>query len=144
MGVSIKILKWKVFLEGHQFLTVDCMGTMEVSSKKFNLNAYVDGTKPTKNREQCHFIRIGVLAVDSPRKIEMQKDSDGRMIITPPRLNGLRINQQSFRKLMEPFVWNYILEKDLDEEDDSSIDEDDSIKSLRKSPTSSPPPLTAV
>jgi hypothetical protein len=45
---------------------------------------------------------------------------------------------------MEPFVWNYILEKDLDEEDDSSIDEDDSIQSLRKSPTSSPPPLTAV
>ena len=44
---------------------------------------------------------------------------------------------------MEPFVWNYILEKDLDEEDDSSINEDDSVLSLRKSPTS-PPPLTAV
>ena len=51
---------------------------------------------------------------------------------------------------MELFVWNYILEKDLDEEDnldeenDSSIGEDDSIQSLHKSPTSSPPPLTAV
>ena len=51
---------------------------------------------------------------------------------------------------MEPFVWNYFLEKDLDEEDisdeedDSSIGEDDSIQSLHKSPTSSPPPLTAV
>jgi hypothetical protein len=44
---------------------------------------------------------------------------------------------------MEPFVWNYILEKDLDEEDDSSINEDDSVQSLCKSPTS-PPPLTAV
>ena len=45
---------------------------------------------------------------------------------------------------MKPFVWNYILEKDLDEEDNSSISKDDSIQSLHKSPTSSPPPLTAV
>jgi hypothetical protein len=45
--------------------------------------------------------------------------SDGRLIVDPPRLNGLRIKQKSFRKLMEPFVWSYILEKDLDEEDDS-------------------------
>jgi hypothetical protein len=37
---SIKILKWKLFLKGHQFLTINCMGTMEVSSKKLNLNAY--------------------------------------------------------------------------------------------------------
>jgi hypothetical protein len=34
-------------------------------------------------------------------------------------LNGLRNKQQSFRNLMEPFAWNYILEKDLDEEDNS-------------------------
>ncbi len=54
----------------------------------------------------------------------MQKYSDGQLIVTPPRLNGLRIKQQSFRNLMEPFVWNYILEKDLDEEDDSSIGEE--------------------
>ena len=33
-GFSIKILKWKLFLKGHQFLTINCMGTMEVSSKK--------------------------------------------------------------------------------------------------------------
>jgi len=63
----------------------------------------------------------------------MQKYSDGRMIVTLPRLNGLRTKQQSFRKLMEPFAWNYILEKDLDEEDDSSFNEDDSMQSLRKS-----------
>jgi hypothetical protein len=73
----------------------------------------------------------------------MQIYSDGRLIVTPPRLNGLRIKQQSFRKLMEPFVWNYILEKDLDEEDNSSIGKDDSVQSLCKSPTS-PLPLTAV
>ncbi len=35
-----------------------------------------------------------------PEKIEMQKDSDGRLIIIPPRLNGLRIKQQSFRQYL--------------------------------------------
>ena len=45
--------------------------------------------------------------------------SDGRLIVDPPRLNGLRNKQQSFKNLMEPFVRNYILEKDLDEEDNS-------------------------
>ena len=80
-------------------MTINCMGTMEVSSKKLDLNAYVNGTKPTKNMEKCHFNQIGVLYADSPRKIEMQKYSDGRLIVDPPRLNGLRIKQKSFRKL---------------------------------------------
>jgi hypothetical protein len=118
------------------------MGTVEIDAKKLDINACINGLPP-KHRELVYFIRIGVNTDLSPKKIEMQKYSDGRLIVTPPRLNGLRINQQSFRKLMEPFVWNYILEKDLDEDDDSSIDEDDSIQSLCKSPTS-PPPLTAV
>ena len=118
------------------------MGTVEIYAKKLDINACINGLSP-KHRELVYFIRIGVNTDLSPQKNEMQKYSDGRMIVTPPRLNGLRIKQQSFRKLMEPFVWNYILEKDLDEEDDSSINEDDSVLSLRKSPTS-PPPLTAV
>ena len=41
-------------------------------------------------------------------------------------------------------MYGTAFEKDLDEEEDSSIGEDDSVQSLRKSPTSSPPPLTAV
>jgi len=82
-GFSIKILKWKVFFKGHRFLTVNCMGTMEVSSKKVDLNAYANRTKPTKNREQCHFIRIGILHHNSPRKIEEQMGQDGQLI-TPP------------------------------------------------------------
>ena len=72
-GFSIKILKWKVFLKGHRFLTVNCMGTMEVSSKKLDLNTYVKETKPTKNREQCHFIRIGILHQNYPRKLWRQQ-----------------------------------------------------------------------
>ena len=94
----------------NRFLTINFMGTMEVSSKKLDLNAYVNGTKPTKNREQCHLIRIGILHHSSPRKIEMQKDSDGRLIAIPPWLNGLRIKQQSFRQFTEQYKWNYILE----------------------------------
>ncbi len=46
-------------IEGHQFLTINCMGTIEISSKMLDLDAYVNRTKPTKNREKCHFIRIG-------------------------------------------------------------------------------------
>jgi hypothetical protein len=119
------------------------MGTFEIDSKTIDLNSFINGVSPV-HRVRRQFIWIGIINDYSHRKIEMQKYSDGRLIVTPPRLNGLRIKQQSFRKLIEPFVWNYILEKDLDEEDDSSIDEDDSIQSLHKSPTSSPSPMTAV
>ena len=54
------------------------------------------------------------------------------MIVTPPRLNGLRITQQAFRHCMEQDTWNYLLEKekddgcdDYDEDDDDNNDEDD-------------------
>ncbi len=59
------------------------------------------------------------------RGTQWQKIGVSTDLVTPPQ--GLRIKQQSFRKLSEPFGWNYTLEKDLDEEDDSSIDEDDSV-----------------
>ncbi len=58
----------------------------------------------------------------------MQKDNDGRLIVTPPQLNGLWLKQQSFRHFMEQFKWNYVLEEeennDKDEEDKDSKDED--------------------
>jgi len=96
-GFSIKIMKWKLFLEGHRFPTINCDDTFEVDVKKVDLNAFIEGESP-KHMEKLNFIRIGVLHAKSPRKIEMQKDSDGLMIVTPPRLNGLRIKQQSFRQ----------------------------------------------
>ena len=142
-GFSIKMMKWRLFLEGHRFTTINCDGTFEVDVKKVDLNAFIEGESP-KHREKVNFIRIGVLKASSHRKVEMQKDPhDGRMITTPPRLSGLCLQQSSFRRLIEPILWNYILEKDLNGEDDLSIDEDDSLQSVRKSPTS-PPPLTAV
>jgi hypothetical protein len=76
------------------------MGTVEIDTKKLDINACMNGL-PSKHREQVYFIRIGVNADLSPKTIEMQKDSDGRLIVIPPRLNGLRIKQQSFRQFTE-------------------------------------------
>jgi len=75
-GFSIRILKWKKFQEGHQFATTNYMGTVEIDKKKLDLNACINGVSP-KHREEVYFIRIGVLAADSPRKVEMQKGRDG-------------------------------------------------------------------
>jgi len=71
----------------------------------------------------------------------MQKDSDGLMIVTPPRFNGLRIKQQSFRQCVEQSKWNYLLEKgeeDHTDEDDGEDDEDDSDVDSEENATSSP------
>ncbi len=38
------------------------------------------------------------------------------MIIIPPQLNGLLLRQRSLRKLMDPLLWNYVLEKGLEED----------------------------
>jgi hypothetical protein len=74
-GFSIKMMKWRLFLEGHRFTTINCDCTFEVDLKK------VIKGESAKHREKVNFIRIGVLHAKSPRKIEMQKDPhDGRMI----------------------------------------------------------------
>ena len=63
-----------------------------------------------------NFIQIGVLKYSSHRKVEMQKDPhDGWMITTPPRLSGLHLQQSSFRRLITPILWNYILDNDSEE-----------------------------
>jgi hypothetical protein len=108
-GFSIKVMKWKIFLEGYLFSTINCNGTFEVDTKKMDIDAFIQGESP-KKRKDITFIRIGVLHVNSPRKIEMQKDSDGQLIAIPPRLKGLTIKQQSFRQFTEQYTWNYILE----------------------------------
>ncbi len=43
---------------------------------------------------------------------------------------------------MDPFLWNYILEKGLEE--DSFINKDDSVQSLEHKSPSSPPPFMIV
>ncbi len=39
-------------------------------------------------------------------------------------MNSLRMEQQSFQKLVKPFIWNYILENKLDDDDDNDNDDD--------------------
>jgi hypothetical protein len=109
-GFSIKMTKLRLFLEGHRFRTINCDGTFEVDLKKIDLNAFIQG-ESARHRKDFIFIRIGVLKASSHRKIEMQKDPhDGRMITTPLKLSGLRLQQSSFRRLIKPILWNYILD----------------------------------
>jgi hypothetical protein len=84
-GFSIKKVNWNLFLQDHRFTTTNCMGTFEVDLKKLDLNACINGVSP-KHWLKNHFIRIGVNTDRSPKTNEMQKYSDGRMIVTPPRL----------------------------------------------------------
>jgi hypothetical protein len=80
-GFSIKISKWKLFLEGHRFATTNCMGmgTVEIDAKKLDINVCINGLPP-KHRELVYFIRIGVNTDLSPKKIEEQMGQDGRLI----------------------------------------------------------------
>jgi hypothetical protein len=94
-GFQIILIQWKNFIEGHWFTTTinynTGVGTFEVD-KKIDLNAFING-KPKIDKKNYHFIRIGVLNSYSPRKVEMQQNMYGIMIVTPPRLNRLRIKQ---------------------------------------------------
>jgi hypothetical protein len=125
-GFFIKMMK--CFIEGHHFMTINCAGTFEVDTKKVNLNAFIQGESP-KHMENMYFIWIGILYDNSPRKIEMQKDGDGRMIITFPRSNGLQIKQQAFRHCVEQLKWIYLLKKEdecgKDDNDENNVDVDD-------------------
>ncbi len=63
---------------------------------------------------KVHVIRIGQITDRYIKKIEWQKDGDGRMITTPPQLSGLRLQQQSFWKIMDPFIWTFVIENCMD------------------------------
>ncbi len=70
-------------------------------------------------------IRIGVLDDHSPRKVEIQKDNHGQMMVIPPRLNGLWLKQQTFRESMEDFRWNHLFELENNSKDNNDKDHDD-------------------
>ena len=40
-------------------------------------------------------------------------------------MNSPQMEKQSFQKLVEPFIWNYIFENKLDDDDDNEDDNDD-------------------
>ena len=111
--------------------------TSDVDTKKMDIDVFIQGESP--KRKEIIFIRIGVLHANSPRKIEMQKNSDGQMIVTPSQLNGLQIKQMSIRQCVEQSKWNYLFKKEEeggkndddndndDEDDDEDTDDDNKI-----------------
>jgi hypothetical protein len=63
-----------------------------------------------------YVIRIGNKSEQSPNKIEELIVLDGRLTTTPSRVNEIGIKTQSFQRIVDPCIWNFILEKDMDEE----------------------------
>ncbi len=105
-GFTIKLEKWN-FLGGHWLAT----SKLEMETKRMDINSLISGAAPSRERARICFINIGVKSNKSPATILRQKDTDdGRMITTPPRLNELALKQQSFRRLVQPVIWNYIVE----------------------------------
>lgn len=113
---AIKPKWWQSFITGHHFTNMEG-GNIELDSKQFDIDAMINGTpSDIKKRVFHHVIRIGVKYKDYHPRIEWQKDNLGRMVTTPPRLNKIWTNQQSFRKSVEPFIWNFIIDNDFEEE----------------------------
>ena len=126
----MKPTAWSKFLGGHWFASDDC--EIKLDSKKIDLDAYIDGTPPSRlKRKKFYVVRIGNKTERSPNKIEEQMGQDGRLITTPPQLNGIGIKTQSFQRIVEPFIWNYLVENNEDgddDNDDNNISDDDDEK----------------
>ena len=94
-GFAMKPTAWSKFLGGHRFASDDCEIKLDI--KKIDLDAYIDGTPPSRlKRKNFYVVKIGNKTERSPNKIEEQMGQDGRLITTPPRLNGIGIKTQSF------------------------------------------------
>jgi hypothetical protein len=122
-GCTILVDRLKMFLGGHHFyISADgTAGSFEVATKKNYLSACILGAAP-RHRVNVHVIHIGQITDQSPKKIEWQKDDDGRMITIPPRLSGLRLQQQSFWKIIDLFIWTYVIENCMDVKEGDSND----------------------
>ena len=59
------MMKWRIFLEGHRFTTINCDCTFEVDVKKVDLNAFVEGESP-KHREKVKLILVVALSCCRP------------------------------------------------------------------------------
>jgi hypothetical protein len=111
-GFTILVDRWKMFLDGHHFCSSNGIGSFEVDTKRLDFDAFILGRIKQQSFRQCveqskwnyllekededgeddeddsegvkvHVIRIGIINDYSPRKIEMQKDSYGRLIVIP-------------------------------------------------------------
>ena len=71
-GFSIKISKWKLFLEGHGFAKTNCMGTVEIDTKKLDLNACINEVSPRIGSRYTSF-RLVFLLLILPEKLRCRK-----------------------------------------------------------------------
>jgi len=139
-GFQIKADAWRKFLGGHRFVADDC--PIELDIKKIDLDAYIDGTTPSRlKQKKFYVIRIGIKTEESPNRIEDQRGRDGRLITAPPRMNLHRITQQSFRIIVDQYLWQYTIDND-----DGDEDKDISTASSRPQPdcTSGSPPAASA
>ena len=121
-GFTLLVDRWKMFIKGHHFYTSNSTGSfkVKVDAKNLNFDALILGTS-AKHRRRVHVIQIGVSTTDlSPKNNEEQIGRDGLLITTPPRLNGLGIKTQSFQRKIDPFIWNFIVENNMDGKEKSS------------------------
>ena len=117
-GFQIKAGAWRKFLGGRWFVIDNC--AIEFEQKKIHLDAY-NGTPPSRLKQKGFYVvRIGNKSEQSHNKIEEQIGRDGRLITTPPSVSGIGIKTQSFGRIADPFIWKFLLEKDIDEEDKAS------------------------
>jgi hypothetical protein len=124
----MKPKEWGIFLGGHHFRLSEC--NIEFDKKKFNIDPLINGMPASQDKRWEFFVaQIGVISMQSPSKIVLQKDTNGLLITPPPHFNGLGIKTQSFQRMAEQFVWNYIIENDTD-------DKDTLLSSLLSSPSS--------
>ena len=143
----MKPTAWRKFLGGHRFACDDC--EIELDQKKIDLNAYINRTPPSQLKQRgFYIIRIGNKTKRLPNKIEEQMGQDGWLITTPPRLNGIGIKTQSFQRIVEPFIWNYLVENDTEGKDSIGVPENnaedkDSI-GIFAGPQLTPPGATVI
>jgi hypothetical protein len=60
-GFAIKLALMNAFHNGHRFGTLNGTVLFEVAISRMDYNAFINETKPTKDRVKIHMIRIGII-----------------------------------------------------------------------------------
>ncbi len=122
-----------MFINGHYFAVVEGIdeSKVELDKKKLYIERMIDRMQPGTKRLEFYVLQIGVLDEVSPQKFEWQIDEQHELITAPPQMNSLRMEQQSFQKLVEPFIWNYIIENKLDDNNDDDNDDNNLMTGSR-------------
>ena len=84
----------------------------------------------SSNERSSMSLGLGIKPSDCPTRLRSM-GQDGQLITTPPQLNSIGIKTQSFQRIVEPFIWNYLVENNEDgddDNDDNDISDDDDKK----------------